>query len=307
VTREPGTRGQVVLGWRDSPLGQEGLLKDAGRAAVLRYLKLLGVEEREPSLAHLRAIVGRHLVRVPFENVSKLLLFAREGAGRPVTLSEFLDGLEHHDLGGTCYSSNPFLAELLGAIGYDAALLGADMSEPNVHTSIRVRLDGRDYHVDVGYAAPLREPIALDELPYEVSSGRDRYVFTQDSRGHEMVRFTDGARCHGYVVHGPPRLFPFFHPTIMASFEPGRTFMRCLRITRFLEQGGVIELRNRRLLVVSARGARESAVESLPELRRAVNEQFRMPRCDVEQAVAMLEQLTGCPFFGASEWRDSTD
>ena len=70
-----------------------------------RYLRLLGIDHLPSGLDGLRLVVRRHLIRVPFENLSKLLLFDREGAGRPIALSEFLDGIEHHDLGGTCYTS----------------------------------------------------------------------------------------------------------------------------------------------------------------------------------------------------------
>src|ERR1017187_3649094 len=83
-----------------------------------RYLRLLGI--RTPIAgpagwdeAGLDEVVHRHLCRVPFENVSKLLLLGREGAGRVTTLTEFLDGIEHYDLGGTCHTNNPFLASLL--------------------------------------------------------------------------------------------------------------------------------------------------------------------------------------------------
>lgn len=272
-----------------------------------RYLRLLGFAAPPPvSLPGLQSLVNRHLCRVPFENVSKLLLFAREGRGRVTTLAEFLDGIEQSDLGGTCYTSNPFLAGLLAALRFDAALYGADMDMPDVHTAIRVRLDGREWHVDVGYAGPFREPIPLDNLPWEISWGRDRYVFDRSDDGHVMTVFTNGERRHRYVVHAPARAASFFHPTILRSFEPGRTFMRCLRITRFFEDRSV-ELRNRRLLRVSAAGVRESNLESMTDLRRAVDEEFQMPRCRVEEAVAVLERLTGQAFFGSRPWRDSTD
>lgn len=253
----------------------------------------------------MRTLVRAHLIRVPFENVSKLLLFSREGAGRPIALEEFLDGIEHHDLGGTCYSSNPFLAELLGALGYDVTLLGADMSRPNVHTSIRVRLDGIQYHVDVGYAAPFHEPIALSALPYELVSGRDRYVLTGAGEGHQMTMFTDGVRRHGYVVHPPPRPASYFHPVIFDSFAPERTFMRCLRITRFFEDEAV-ELRNCRLLRIAGTKVVERTIRSMDELRQAVDEEFLMPRCRIEDAVRTLERLNAREFFGPG-WGDSTD
>lgn len=275
-------------------------------AVIDRYLRLLGISESPAGYNGLGALVRAHLVRVPFENISKLLLYAREGSGRPITLPEFLDGIEHSDFGGTCYSSNPFLAELLRAVGYDAVLLGADMSAPDVHTSIRVRLEGREYHVDVGYAGPFDVPIPLDASS-EIAFGGSRYVFGPAPGGHEMAVYVGDEPVHRYLVHEPPRSHAFFFGTIAESFEPGRTFMRCLRITRFLENGGAVELRNRRLLRLTSGGATETTVNSLAELRRAVDDEFGMPRCRVEEAVMVLERLNGRSFFGADRWLDSTE
>ncbi len=271
-----------------------------------RYLRLLGVQTRPAGLSGLRDLVRRHLCRVPFENVSKLLLFSREGRGRVTTLAEFLDDIEHADLGGTCYTSNPFLAELLAALDYDAVLYGADMDTANVHTSIRVCAEAREFHVDVGYAGPFREPIPLDGLPYEIAWGNDRYVFDRRGEGHQMTVLTLGEPRQGYLVHGPARAASFFEPVILRSFEPGRTFMRVLRITRFFDDRA-LELRNRRLLRVTAGDVQETTIDSLPELRRAVDEEFQMPRCRVEEAVAVLERLTGREFFGSQPWRDTSN
>src|ERR1039457_380613 len=146
-----------------------------------RYLRLIGIAGHPAGLDGLRTLVRRHLSAVPFENMSKLLLWDREGAGRATTLPEFLDGVEYSDLGGTCYTNNPFLTDLLRELGYDADLLGADMNQPNVHTCIRVRIDSVAYHVDVGFAAPFREPIRLDRLPVPVEEGANRYVLAQDT------------------------------------------------------------------------------------------------------------------------------
>ena len=271
-----------------------------------RYLQVLGFDEAPAGLEGLRALVHRHLCRVPFENVSKLLLFAREGRGRPVALPEFLTNIVHHDLGGTCYSSNPFFSQLLGALGYDAVLLGADMSLQDVHTSIRVVVDAIEYHVDVGYAAPFRDPIRLDGLPCTIRQGDDRYVFERDSRpGALRLTMTTGdGRQHGYVVHPPPRTPEFFRPTIVASFRPGATFMRGLRISRFFEDRAV-DLRNRRLTISRGDRSEQRTLDNLAELRHAVNTEFLMARCPVEEAVSILEHLTGRAFFSGEEWPDS--
>jgi len=119
-----------------------------------RCLKLLGFKAPPEGIEGLKRIVHRHLCRVPFENVSKLLLYAKEGRGRPLTLTEFLNGIEHRDMGGTCHSSNPYLSDLLKFLGYKTLLLGSDMQESNVHTCIRVEEDGVPYPIDVGYAGP---------------------------------------------------------------------------------------------------------------------------------------------------------
>jgi arylamine N-acetyltransferase len=262
-----------------------------------RYLHVLGIEGTPSGLDGLRALVRAHVIRVPFENISKLLLFGRERNARALTLAEFLDGIEHHDLGGTCYSSNPFLGELLRALGYDADLLGADMSEPNVHTCIRVRVDGFEYHVDVGYGSPFYEPMRLDTLPHAIDWGRCRYVLEPSHRsgGFVMSHFEDGRRKHGYVVHPPGRDPGFFLPIVVASFEPSRTFMRCIRIARFFDDYSV-DLRDRLLTISRPGSSSDSRLDTPAELRDALDDVLRMPRCPVEEALAVYERLNG-PLF----------
>jgi arylamine N-acetyltransferase len=263
-----------------------------------RYLRVLGLDRRPSGLDGLHALVRAHVTRVPFENVSKLLLYGREGRARALSLAEFLVGVEHHDLGGTCYSSNPFFAELLRALGYEADLVGADMSEPNVHTSIRVHIDHREYHVDVGYGAPFYEPMALDRLPHAIDWGRCRYVLERSERDGTFVmsHLEDGTRKHGYVVHPPPRDARFFRPIVIGSFEPSRTFMRCLRIARFFDDCSV-DLHDRQLTVSRPGSSRDVRLDTPAELRDAMNDLLRMPRCPIEQAIAVYERLTGLQFF----------
>jgi N-hydroxyarylamine O-acetyltransferase len=263
-----------------------------------RYLRLLELDQQPVSLDYLREIVFQQVCRVPFENLSKLLLVRREGDGRVITLDEYLDGIEHHDLGGTCYTCNPFLVELLHALGFEASLLGADMSVPNIHTSIRVRLDGRGYHVDAGYGGPFREPLCIDQFPESVHEGGTRYVFDRvpQSKDIQVTQFSSNGRVHGYRAHGPARNPEFFRPIVLDSFAPGKTFMSCLRIVRIFP-GHSVELHDRSLTVHDAGESRTVELASMDELREAVADQFAMPRCPVEEAVATLEILTGRHWF----------
>ena len=265
------------------------------RAPYNRYLRLLGFSTPPNGFDGLRALVSAHLCRVPFENISKLLLYAREGRGRVNTLDEFLDGIEFHDLGGTCYTINPFLAELLRALGYDADLLGAGMSNPNVHTCLRVRLDGRAYHVDAGYGAPYYNPIPLDELPHEILWGPERHIFESHDGGFRMLELsTENDRPHSYTPNELARSFEFFQPIIEASYAPGAGFLNRLRICRFFGDRSV-DLHNTRCRWNAGSESRQREIASLEELRHVLDNDFRMPRAPIEAAVAALERNTGRP------------
>lgn len=267
-------------------------------ATHLRYLRLLGFETPPSGLHGLRSLVLRQVCRVPFENVSKLVIYGRERRGRVTTFVEYLDGIEHLDFGGTCYTANPYLVELLVELGYDADLLAASMRTPNVHTCIRVRLDGREYHVDVGYAAPFREPIPLDQLPVEIADGSERFVVGRSELNGELTvgAFSGRDRIHGYRVHNQPRTREFFEQTILDSYLPEKTFMSCLRVARFSEQGSV-HLRNCLLTITDGRNQTTRQMKSLAELEEAFAGPLAMPRCPVRAAVAVLEGITQQSFF----------
>lgn len=266
-----------------------------------RYLRLLGIEGRPSGLQGLRRLVRRHLRVVPFENVSKLLLYHREGAGRAATVAEFLDGIEYEDLGGTCYSNNPFFADLLRALGYEADLLGADMSKPDVHTCIRVRLGSRPYHVDVGFASPFREPIRLDRLPARIDEGGNHFILDRDAAaGTYRMRLFIGEECRvSYLAHDPPRPREHFAPAIEMSFALTSTFMQHLRISRIFRDYS-LDLWDRELFRNDAGGTSHRHLATMAELKTAVAEEFALPRCPVEAAIGVLERLTGKPFFDAA-------
>ncbi len=263
-----------------------------------RYLRLLRIEGYPSGLSGLHNLVRQHLSIVPFENISKLLLHDREDTGRVTTLSEFLDGIEFSDLGGTCYTNNPFLTGLLRELGYDAVLLGADMSRPNVHTCIRVRVDCVAYHVDVGFAAPFREPIRLDQLPVQVDEGTNRYVLDKDAENDRfhMSMFSGAEYCLGYIVHDPPRPREFFDQAVLDSYALSSTFMKCLRVSRVFD-GCSLDLIDRDVYRHEAGRSTVTHLENMFELKAAVQGQLGMPRCPIEPAIAILERHIGKPFF----------
>ena len=76
-----------------------------------RYLRLLGVPRRPPSLDALEELVRAHAWRVPFENISKLYYKKSLGLRSLPGLGRFLDGVEEHGFGGTCYANNSYFCQ----------------------------------------------------------------------------------------------------------------------------------------------------------------------------------------------------
>ncbi len=163
----------------------------------------------------------------------------------------------------------------------------------------RASLADGEHHVDVGYAAPFDEPIRLDRLPHAIDWGRHRYVLERSGRSDTFAlsHFEDGERRHGYLVHPPAREAGFFLPAVIASFEPSRTFMRCLRIARFFD-GYSVDLHDRLLTISSRDSSSQTRLDTPAELKRACDDLLHMPRCPIEEAVAVLEHVGGVAFFG---------
>ena len=126
-----------------------------------KYLKLLGVDLSEAGFKLLKKIVKTHLIKVPFENISKLL-YKKQGMNYIPDLELYLDGIDKYNFGGTCYSNNYYLYLLLQYLGYNVKLCGADMKNPDVHLISIVTIDEKEFIVDGGYAAPFFDPLPRD-------------------------------------------------------------------------------------------------------------------------------------------------
>lgn len=213
------------------------------RDLVGRYLRLLGVDRGPPTLERLGALTAAHVHRVPFENVSKILDFRRGLGTAIVPLARYLDGIERHHFGGTCYANASHLHGLLRELGFDVRLCGCDMSEPDVHVVNVVTIDGREYLVDVGYGAPFWSPLPLDAATdLEVTFGEDLYVLRpRDARGSSRLDFyRRGELVHGYTVKPTPRTIDFFRRPILDSFRPDATFFNTTLVARFSPRESVM-------------------------------------------------------------------
>jgi arylamine N-acetyltransferase len=258
-----------------------------------RYLNLLGVQRRKPSVDALGELVQAHLMQVPFENVSKLYYKKhRDLRGLP-SLELFLDGIERFHFGGTCYTNNYYLYQLLANLGYQIKLCGADMSNPDVHLVSLVTVEEREYLVDAGYAAPFLTPLPRDlATDYVIVLGRDRYVLKpQDAKGcSRMELYRDGNLKHRYLAKPVPRQIHEFDHVIVDSFREDATFMNALLLARFFPNRSLV-IHN--LTIIKSQGAvsRSQSLASRDELVQATYEYFGIPKEFTMDVVKDIGQL----------------
>ena len=258
-----------------------------------RYLGLLGAQRREPSVDALCELVQAHLSRVPFENVSKLYYKKHQGLRGIPNLELFLDGIERFHFGGTCYTNNFYLYQLLANLGYQNRLCGADMSNPDVHLVSIVNVEKLEYLVDVGYAAPFLTPMPRDlTTDYTIVLGRERYVLKpQDASGcSRMELYRDGNLSHGYLAKPAPRQINEFEQAIANSYREDSTFMNALLLARFFPNRSLV-IHN--LTVIESQGVSSSirTLANKEELGQVVSDVFGIPKEFTLEAVNGLGQL----------------
>ena len=261
---------------------------------LARYLNILGLAQKETSLVALNDLVEAHLYRIPFENISKLYYKKKLGLQGIPSLEQYLEGIESNHFGGTCYSNNFYLYQLLAALGYPVILCGADMSQPDVHMVSIVTLEEHEYLVDVGYGAPFDHPMPSDlTVDMSIELGHNRYVLKpQDADGcSRMEMYWDGSLTHGYTVKPIPRQIDHFAQVIADSFCPQATFMNALLVARFSPNRSTVV---HNLALVETHGAESSArpLASLDELALVVYEKFQIPVDVTSEAVNGLGELS---------------
>ena len=230
----------------------------------------------DPTAETLRALQVAHLLAVPFENLSI-------HAGEPIVLEDeaLFAKIVGRGRGGFCYEANGLFAALLRGLGFDVAMLSAEVANaeggfgpPFDHMALMVTLERR-WLVDVGFGDSFREPLLLDERG-EQAQGRHSYrilpdgpylVLSRREGGGEwepQYRFT--LRPHDYADYAE---MCRYHQT-----SPQSHFTRSRVCSRATEEGRVT-LSGMRLIITSKDGARrERTLAGEEEYAAALREHF---------------------------------
>jgi len=264
-------------------VSQQGLFK--------KYLELLGVTKSEPDFDLLKKIVKAHLIKVPFENISKLI-YRKQGLTSIPDLSTFLDGVEKYNFGGTCYTNNFYLYSLLKHLGYNIKLCGADMKSPDVHIISIVTIEGKEYIIDGGYAAPFFEPLPRDlKNDYLLSLGNEKYIVKpKDELGRTKVeQYSDGNLQHWFIAKPDERKIEDFRKVIENSYSDDAVFMNAVRITKYSENGSRV-LKNFSFTETMGNEYQTRKI-TLSELPTVIQENFGMPQTVVNEAISSMKEL----------------
>jgi arylamine N-acetyltransferase len=251
-----------------------------------RFLSALGAPREAPQLEYLSRLCQRHLDTVPYENVSKLLRLAANKRDLP-TADEYLAGLEEFGFGGTCYATNYYFARLLAEVGFDATLVGG-RSKDGVrdHLGIRVRIDGVNFAVDLGFMSPEPGPFSLVGPVREMYFGSQLYRFIPAGDG---VGFTFQVSRHGsvgreFVSDPAPHEIGQFAGPIEDSFGAERLFIKTLCISRrFGDHFKTIW--GREFGIVRGKEATRRTIASRSDLAQIVHEEMGLPRYPLDAAL----------------------
>ena len=256
-----------------------------------KYLNLLRVDKGEPTFERLNQIVRAHLIRVPFENISKLL-YKKQGMNYIPDLLTYLQGIEKFNFGGTCYANNYYLYLLLQHLGYNIKLCGANMKNPDVHLISIVTIDDKEFIVDGGYAAPFFNPLRTDlDEDYIIDFSNERYIVKpKDDLGRIKVeQYYVGTLQHWYTANPQSRKIEEFQKVIEDSYSDNAVFMNAIRITKFSENG-LLVLKN--LTLTENSGNKSSTIKiSRAKIPKVIEEKFEMPSDVVKEAIDSIKEL----------------
>lgn len=258
-----------------------------------RFLRILGLGQEPPSIEALAELTRAYLIRIPFENISKLYYRNTLKSTDLPGLERFLDGVEQYHFGGTCYTNNYYLHLLLCHLGYEAKLCGADMSRPDVHLVNIVRVEGREFLVDGGYAAPFLKPMPLDlDREYAFELGDDRFVLSpRDSRGRSQLQLVrNGQSRHGYSVNPRPRRIEEFAEVIAHSYTDAATFMNALLLVRFFDNRALV-IHNLEIRESEGSSVTVKPIKDREALPATIEEYFGIPRRISADALSTLGEF----------------
>ena len=197
-----------------------------------------------PGLDALRQLQRRHLLTVPFENLSIHL-------GEEVRLDEggLIDKVVHRRRGGFCYELNGAFAALLRALGFEVTVLaarvfgGGRLGPVFDHATLRVDLE-EPWLVDVGFGRFSQQPLRLATGDEQVDAAGHFQVLAAAEGDVDVLM--DGEL--QYRVEARSRTLEDFGPTCWWQCTSPRSHFTQSLVCTLLTDTGRVTLSDRTLI-----------------------------------------------------------
>lgn len=228
-----------------------------------------------PTAETLRQLHLAHLLTVPFENLS---IHAQE----PIVLEDeaLFEKIVNRRRGGFCYELNGLFAALLRDLGFEVAMLSAQVAHPEGgfsrdfdHMALMITLAER-WLGDVGFGDSFVEPLLLDKRKAQVQ--RDRaYRIVADGERLIMQRADNGDEWKAQYRF---TLEPFQYPDYAEMCQYHQTsplsHFTQARICSRLTPEGRISLSDMRLITTEGSERREHTAATQEEYEELLREYF---------------------------------
>ncbi|XP_031137935.1 arylamine N-acetyltransferase, pineal gland isozyme NAT-10-like [Sander lucioperca] len=221
------------------------------------YLSRIGFAgPAEPSLEVLRSVHIRHLLSVPFENLT-----VHSGGRVQLDLPLLYDKIVNQRRGGFCFENNGLFSWLLSKLGFRVTLLSGQVKNmitgcygpPFDHLVLMVSLDGQRWLCDVGFgAACFSAPLSL-ETSEPQEQGHRVYRITQHMGMHflewqrDESRGADGDWTEIYKFTLEPRCLEDFAEMCRYHQSSPCSIFFCKSLCTVLKKGGRLTYMGRRL------------------------------------------------------------
>jgi arylamine N-acetyltransferase len=254
----------------------------------LELLQILGLQPEKPSQDFLARLLKHHQRHVPYENVSKLVRGQSGNFALP-GFEEYVQGIQGFDCGGTCFTQNVHFQHLLGYLGFESTLLGKPVDGVLNHPNLRVRLDGKNYFVDLGIMSSFVGPFELD--PQQVITqqiGDQTYKLTPaaDRKSGKLEIFRKGSLIREIHTSEPAPTTAQISDGLSRTFGKEELFMKNLVVHKSFGEFSR-GLWNRSFYVDQGTTHTVTEIKTEADLQKAF-ELLEMPRAPWKEALEVL-------------------
>lgn len=159
---------------------------------INKILTRIGIDKSKDEIdinfENLKKLQEAYLLNVPYENLD--FIFGNEFS---VNIMRIYEKIIENNRGGICYESNTLFMYLLKSLGYKVHMIFAKVEDLTYiasaypHLALLVKIDEKEYLVDVGNGQNVREPMALDNEEFISVSEHREYKLVSESKNYSLL------------------------------------------------------------------------------------------------------------------------